>query len=53
MAQGGTRPKDTYIQLHQHPLVVVLDSFGEEIDKNLSVAQSLHDSHGIEQSPKD
>ena len=52
MAHGGARPKDTYIQQHWHAFEAVVDSFREEIDQNLSVAQSLYDSHEMNQSPR-
>ena len=53
MTHRGARPK-RYI----HPVAlpcfgVVIDSLGSEIDQNLSVAQSLHDSLEIELSPQE
>ena len=53
MANRGARPKDMYIQQHQHTFRAVVDSLGEEIDQNLSMAQSLHDSHEMKQSQQE
>ena len=49
MAHRGARPKDTYIRVFES----VVDGLESDIDQNLPIAQSLHDSQEMEQSPKE